>query len=116
MQSLTRVEIVSQEGSKRKTHHEHGFVDVEDEQIVVVLNNDQINKLKYYPPRKKPSKPDEEIDGKIIKQEDQWWPEKWVGYCNATKECHKLDDKFVTTNFTAGFLEECKALASHGSN
>lgn len=47
-----------------KIHYERGFVNVEDEGIVVMLDNDhQINKLKYIPVREQQLK---------VKKKEMW--------------------------------------------
>jgi hypothetical protein len=48
---LSRVEVISHDGVKKRIT-ERGYINVEDNNIVVKIENNQINGLKYYHPKK----------------------------------------------------------------
>ena len=95
------------------------------EGIVVMLDNEQINQLRYLPPRigvygdqfKKKNVSESgvrtwqyETDkfGNRIRvpyedKERRELPEKWQGLCTRTQKCYDLMDAFVEQNFSPGF-------------
>lgn len=101
---------------------------MENEQHYAVLNDDQINKLKYIPPRKtkvsnqfeveefKSSKSGGNLilifkldkDGNSIKpspksKHEKIIKEKWLGYSKNVNKVEILSPKFVKANFTQGY-------------
>ena len=50
-EALSRVEIISLD-DKKDWHSERGFINVEDANVKVMIENDAINALKYHPPKR----------------------------------------------------------------
>jgi hypothetical protein len=131
-----KVPVRHHEGLK-KIDYEIGFVDVEDADRYVVLDDEQINKLKYIPPKKMKVGPIYEIESyrttgtgtvapiyKLDKnnqrirtnkedKEERLIEEKWAGYCKDKKKIINLTWEFVKANFTSGYLDQVKHLSKH---
>jgi hypothetical protein len=45
---------------------------------------------------------------------EKWLPERWVGYCNATRKSYTLSTEFVEKNFSPGYIEQTKKVAERG--
>ena len=112
--------------------HEQGFIDVADEQMVVKLDNDIINKLKYHPPtkvkigniykiksyrttksgKKVPEYATDDAGRKIkVDREELIKEERWTGYCTVKQKVVELTRDFVETNFSTGLIEQIKHLS-----
>src|SRR5687767_3523936 len=99
------------------------------EDLVILLDNNQINKLKYFPPKKMKVGSVYEVEGywtskagQLIpvhklnnkghkirtsteNKKDKFIEEKWVGYCKASQKTIPLTLEFVHANFTPAFLD-----------
>lgn len=122
------VEVQTTTG-KTKIEHERGFVNVEAENVVLSLDNEPINMLKYVPARtvytgdmfvkvkdehgndtKKfaLNKKGERIKSNILTEVVH--PPKWIGYCRGSQRRVELTNDFVQANFALGFLEQVQKL------
>ena len=45
---------------------------------------------------------------------EKWLPEKWVGYCRATRKSYTLSTEFVEKNFSPGYIKQTKKVAERG--
>ena len=109
-----------------------GFVDVAEEGVSVELDKRVVNKLRYFPPNKKPH-PDgrfqrDQKTGKIARdpntgeqlinketsiviKEHSWW-----GYNNSTRTTFRLNDDFVSKNFSKTLIDHIKHVGEHAKN
>ena len=114
-QSMTKFEVISMDGVKKRSN-ERGYVNVEDEQVLVKIKNDTINMLRYCHPKKmvvgdQYKKIEVSNHGvkwleyaydnagnriKLDKSEKQeiMLVKKWVGYCRATRRAYSLSTEF----------------------
>ena len=113
---------VKEVGGVRKRTQLSGFVDVQAEGIVVTLDEEQINQLRYLPAKMgvygdqyqkknvglgglRTWVYETDDKGNRIKvayedKEKRELPAKWQGLCTATQKCHDLTDAFVEQNFS----------------
>jgi hypothetical protein len=116
---------------KEVVEYEAGFVNVENENKYVLIDDNEINMLKYIPEKdtsaggetkyekemivtkggkkKKVFKLDK--DGQKIPITDTVIEAHWKGYCKKTKKLVPLEEAFVFDNFTPGFIEQVKKMA-----
>ena len=132
IQSLEKQAV--QEDDADATRFETGFVNVEAHDKKVMLEEDEINMLKWVPDKEVPYGPyfeQEEVttaegekklvykkdfNGKKIpikEQPTKLVPAHWVGYSKATKKVHDLTEEFVNgNNFLPGFLKQLQHLGN----
>ena len=120
LQSLTKVEVISIDGVKKRSNKQ-GYVNVEDEKVLVKIKDDTITMLQYFHPKKmvvgdQYKKIEVSNQGvkslvyatdnagnriKLDKSEKQeiMSSEKWLGYCRANRKSYTLSTEFVEKNF-----------------
>ena len=93
-------EWIQPEGQK---YDEQGFVDVSCLNLVIPIDNDPVNKLKYIPP-------------KLDKDNNEKAAEQWYGYCNSANKKVPLDTLYINTHFEKGLIEDIKRFGVKGSH